>query len=190
MCQVTCRPCLDCSWVREGDAQLKVQPHGRHGLSRTDTWSMWKACPGGVRGGQEKGQRMCKGPVAGKGPGRRSRPSSAQTRIRSQPFQCQTPRTRKKDLNRSRAKAAFVRIAAHAHYLHQHAPATPTPAAFPEATPILAARAPEGQSAPPTSGPGILPPLRIMPANQGWRPDGGGACTNTKGQKPTQARAL
>lgn len=55
MCQVTCRPCLDGSWVWEGDAQLKVQPHGRHGLSRADTWSMWKACPGGVRGGQEKG---------------------------------------------------------------------------------------------------------------------------------------
>lgn len=136
-------------------------------------------------------QRTCKGPVAGRGPGRRSGPSSAQTRIRSRPFQCQTPRTRKNDQSQSWAEAAFVRIAAHAHYLHQHAPRPPpTSAAFPEATPIPAARAPEGQSAPPTSGPGILPPLRIMPANQGWRPHGGEACANTKGQKPTQARAL
>lgn len=70
-------------------------------------------------------QRTCKGPVAGRGPGRRSGPSSAQTRIRSRPSQCQTLRTTKNDQSRSRAEAAFVRIAAQAHYLHQYAPDPP-----------------------------------------------------------------
>ena len=68
-------------------------------------------------------------------------------------------------------------------------PAPPTPAAFPEATPILAARSPEGQSAPPTSG-GYSRPSASCRLIRGGDQMGGGACANTKGQKPTLARAL
>lgn len=104
-------------------------------------------------------QRTCKGPVAGRGPGRRSGPSSAQTRIRSRPFQCQTPRTRKNDQSQSWAEAAFVRIAAHAHYLHQHAPRPPQPLQpFRKPRPSQPRARQRGRAPRPLPGPGYSRP--------------------------------